>query len=114
MANFIVTMGQRIVRLRELVGMQQQELAALAGVSNCSISQIESGGRAEPRFTTVMAIAQIFGVDAKYLALGGKEPHGSDLQRAVEKARALYRPKPGSKKHSKKEKASSRTSHAIR
>jgi transcriptional regulator with XRE-family HTH domain len=48
--------------LREAAGMSQQALAVAAGVSISVVTQIEQGKKADPRLSTVAALAKALGV----------------------------------------------------
>lgn len=51
--------GEALRRLRQLAGLQQQEVAALLGITPGALSQWESG-RTELRVTDVQKLAQAF------------------------------------------------------
>lgn len=70
------TLGQRVREAREELGWKQGELARRAGLSQASISDIESGNT-QPEFvkaTTLVRIAKALGKDISYLT-GRREPN---------------------------------------
>lgn len=86
-----ITFGSRVVWLREAVGMKQGELADLSGIKAGHLSLIESEQRKNPQIWTCSALARVFGVSSDLLITGGKMPHPSDIQRAVDEAREVLR-----------------------
>lgn len=65
----------RIARARRYAGMEQSELAEIAGVSRKSISNWEIG-KTEPRRAALIAISFATGVSLEWLETG-KTPAGS-------------------------------------
>jgi transcriptional regulator with XRE-family HTH domain len=61
------TLGDRLRKAREELGMSQQQLADALGVDRKSISSWEVG-RHQPRYRDVSAIAGATGVDLEWLA----------------------------------------------
>ena len=57
----------RVKTLREEVGMSQQELATRAGLSMSLIAQIEQGKKADPKMSTLQALAKALSVDCTAL-----------------------------------------------
>lgn len=55
-------LARRVKELRESVGISQQTLATQAGLSVSAVFQIEQGSKADPRVSTVAAIADALGV----------------------------------------------------
>lgn len=53
--------GQRILTLRKLQGMTQDELATRAGIQRTHLGRIESG-KYNVAFTTIQAIAEALGM----------------------------------------------------
>lgn len=81
--------GRRVVSLRKTLGMNQAQLAALAGVHQTYISRIERGQGA--RISTLVSVADALKVSLDYLvsAKGADEQsheaafrHGYELARA--------------------------------
>jgi transcriptional regulator with XRE-family HTH domain len=60
--------GRRIKECREAAGMTQQELAVRAGISLSNLAQIEQGQKADPRLSTLVAVADVLGVSLDVLA----------------------------------------------
>jgi transcriptional regulator with XRE-family HTH domain len=69
----LATIGQSVKDLRAAVGLTQQELAVKAGLSVSVVSQIEQGTNADPRLSTLAALARALGVNLDQLA-GGTTP----------------------------------------
>lgn len=61
--------GQTIKKLREAKGLNQEELGAILGVSDKTISSWEIN-RTEPKMGIVQRIADLFGVSTDYLISG--------------------------------------------
>jgi transcriptional regulator with XRE-family HTH domain len=68
--------ASRLKVLRENAGMSQQSLAVSAGLSVSLVSQIERGSRADPRMSTIAALATALGVSLDEL-VGRKQPSSS-------------------------------------
>jgi transcriptional regulator with XRE-family HTH domain len=62
MTKPLPSLGPRVKELREAAGMSQQALAVAAGVSISVVTQIEQGKKADPRLSTVAALASALGV----------------------------------------------------
>lgn len=75
------TLAANLVLARDASGVTQSELAARAGTSRATITQIESG-RGDPRLSTLGAIADALGVSVFVLLLAGE-----DLGRLVQLAK---------------------------
>lgn len=56
------TIGQRVRRLRETKGLTQQDLAQAAELALSNVAQIERGKIADPRASTLQALAKALGV----------------------------------------------------
>jgi transcriptional regulator with XRE-family HTH domain len=57
----------RVKTLREKAGLSQLELAIKTGLSLSLIAQIEQGKKADPRMSTLQALAEALGVDCNAL-----------------------------------------------
>lgn len=77
-------LSDRVRRVRESVGMSQDELGEAAGVGRATIARIESG-KGNPRRATLIAIAFATGVSLEWLENGetpaGPGPSGGDVVR---------------------------------
>lgn len=77
-------LSDRLRRVRESVGMSQDELGDAAGVGRATIARIESG-RGNPRRATLIAIAFATGVSLDWLENGETPapdtPGGGELVR---------------------------------
>jgi transcriptional regulator with XRE-family HTH domain len=51
-----MTIGEQIRAVRIATGLSQQELARRAGVAQSAVSEIETGVRLDPKYSTVKAI----------------------------------------------------------
>ncbi|HDY5341423.1 TPA: helix-turn-helix transcriptional regulator [Klebsiella pneumoniae] len=63
------TIGERVISVRKVAGLNQRDFAARLGVSNGGISQIESD-KAMPGGDFLLRINQEFGVDITWLLTG--------------------------------------------
>jgi transcriptional regulator with XRE-family HTH domain len=61
-ANSSTTLGKAIQRARERAGMTQAALAKALGVPQGVVARLETGGRPDPRLSTVLAVANALGV----------------------------------------------------
>ena len=59
--------GIRLKTLREQAGLTQQELAFRSGLSIAVITHLEQGRKADPRLSTLRALAEALGVDCNAL-----------------------------------------------
>jgi transcriptional regulator with XRE-family HTH domain len=55
-------LSERLKALREAKGLSQQELATGADVSMSLVAKLEQGKKADPRVSTVLALASTLGV----------------------------------------------------
>jgi transcriptional regulator with XRE-family HTH domain len=76
-----VLLRHRLRIAREFAGLEQEELAALMGVSRKTVGNTETG-RVKPRPITLRAWAFHCGVPLAWIEDGGAEPHppGGDLE----------------------------------
>jgi transcriptional regulator with XRE-family HTH domain len=63
------TVGERFAALRRARGLSQRAFATKLGISQPAIALIESGATV-PRFETIRAAGEAFGVDLNVLILG--------------------------------------------
>jgi transcriptional regulator with XRE-family HTH domain len=61
------TMGARLKRLRDEKGISQQELARQCGVTQATISRLESGELQDMQTSTARRLARALGVSVDYL-----------------------------------------------
>ena len=54
-------MAARLRSMRELAGLSQEQLAAMAGLAAGTVRKIETGAVTEPGFFTVMTLLRILG-----------------------------------------------------
>lgn len=62
-----MTLGERLKATRESRGLTLRELERLSGVSNATISQIETGRNPNPTAITISRLAKALGVEVTYL-----------------------------------------------
>lgn len=62
-----MSMGERIKKHRQALGMSQQELAARVGLRRPTISEFESGRRTSMTTDTAKRLARTLGVSVDYL-----------------------------------------------
>lgn len=76
MVEMMTPLSANVLRLRKAAGLSQQKLATAAGLSISIISQIEQGATADPRGSTLRAIAGALGVglDALFALPSEEEP----------------------------------------
>lgn len=67
-------MDERIKYLRKSKGLSQDAFAALIGITQPSVSSIESG-KSEPANSTIASICKEFGCDEKWLRTGAGDPY---------------------------------------
>lgn len=84
------TFGEYIVRLRQSKGYSQRKLAQLTGLSNTTISRIESGITEKPDAETIKILAQSLDVDEEYMFMAAgyiekNEPSKPDMPRFTPK-----------------------------
>lgn len=65
-------LNERVLALREQMGLTQQDFAALCGLTNTSLSRIENG-QVEPQNGTIKKIIDRTGVDPVWLVEGKGE-----------------------------------------
>jgi transcriptional regulator with XRE-family HTH domain len=66
-----MTLGERIVWHRQLLGIGQNELADKAGISRVSLWKYEND-MCDPKLLNATCIADALGISLDYLARGGK------------------------------------------
>lgn len=75
----LTTIGSRIKYLREQQGMTQPALAAVVGISQPSMSNIESGNTVSPSAIHLMAIAAALNANPHWIVYGeGEQSMPSD------------------------------------
>lgn len=70
--------GVRLRHARKLRGMTQQELAKSSGVTQASISEVETGESKSPVGTNLIKLAQSLKVSAEWLASGKGQMEQAD------------------------------------
>jgi transcriptional regulator with XRE-family HTH domain len=70
---YMETMGDRIRQERTRLKLSQEQLGDVAGISKQAVSKIESGLTKNPELANFYALADLFRVNPRWLALG--EPH---------------------------------------
>jgi transcriptional regulator with XRE-family HTH domain len=67
-------LARRVRQLREAAGLSQQALATAAGLSISVVTHLEQGKKADPRISTVAALAGALGVTVDRLLAEADEP----------------------------------------
>lgn len=62
MSKEIPTIAKNIRKYRDKMGISQDKLSKLAGITLHTITKIESGATPDPRIETIRKIANAFGV----------------------------------------------------
>ena len=62
------------MQARQRAKLTQDELAARAGVDQTTISSLETGRKASPRFDTVLRLARALNVSPEQLRFGVTQP----------------------------------------
>lgn len=75
-------LARRLKELRDARGLTQQQMAGQAGLSMSLVTQMEQGTKADPRLSTLLALARALGVAV------------ADLIRGVEEAPPVEEPRP--------------------
>jgi transcriptional regulator with XRE-family HTH domain len=78
-----MSMGDRIKKRRQALGMSQQDLADLIRVSRQTIAQLESGVRPTMNTDTAKALARALGVSIDYLVGTWEEDQDSEREPAT-------------------------------
>jgi transcriptional regulator with XRE-family HTH domain len=81
MTKPIPHLGWRVKQLREAAGMSQQALAVAAGLSISVVTGLEQGTKADPRVSSVAAIAAALGVTVDELVASTEEKAVAKKQR---------------------------------
>lgn len=55
-------LGERLKAIRETAGLSQQEVAFRSGLSISMVGQLEQGLKRDPRLSTLLALAEGFGL----------------------------------------------------
>jgi len=63
-----LTLGERIRIARTRLGMRQADLASKVGISKTAMNDIERGKTTDPKWSTVVAIAEHLGLQLEALA----------------------------------------------
>lgn len=69
----MTTFGERLKELRERAGLRPSDLASKVGVTENAIRQMESGYIKSASFGVGVKLADVLGVSARFLALGGTQ-----------------------------------------
>jgi len=90
-ADLDETLGQKVRRLREAMGITQKELGEMLGVSYSMITQIETD-RAQPSLKTLNNLADIFGISSFYFVLDIEDEYYREQNQSTALKTALKRP----------------------
>jgi len=86
-----MTPGQKIRKLRENRGINQQQLAEITGLNQATISRIETGRVRDVKAECLTTLAKALGVTVGYLAGEVHSMKENDLFRSDADARYLIR-----------------------
>jgi len=90
-------LSQRIKRLREAAGLSQQEVAMRGDLSLSLVAKLEQGKKADPRASTLLALAKALQVRPGYL-LDDLLPPGTDHDAEDAEPKESKKKKGGKKK----------------
>jgi len=63
-------LGNRVKRLRQIRQLNQKQLSARAGISQATLSRIETGSVKQPRTSALVQLAEALEVSVDYLLTG--------------------------------------------
>jgi transcriptional regulator with XRE-family HTH domain len=86
------TLGRRIRRARLRLDITQKDLAGRTKISRTAMNLLEKGDTADPRMSTLMALADVLGVTMDYLA--GREEDKESEHKPAARATAGRRATP--------------------
>ncbi len=85
------TLGQKVRRLREAMGITQKELGEMLGVSYSMITQLETD-RTQPSLKILNNLADIFGISSVYFVMDIEDEYYRDQTNSNALKTALKRP----------------------
>lgn len=62
-----MAMGDKLRYLREQAGLSLRDVENRVGISNAAVSQIETGKIKDPRYSIVMRLCEVYGIEPKEL-----------------------------------------------
>ncbi|UCH92404.1 MAG: helix-turn-helix transcriptional regulator [Candidatus Aminicenantes bacterium] len=71
--KFFTGIGKRLVELRKVLGIQQNEMADQVGMQSSYLCDLENGNKSNPGITQLYRISKKYGVSLDYLVLGEGE-----------------------------------------
>ena len=84
MNQLMTPIGLNVKRLRAAAGLTQQELAVAAGLSVSIVSQIEQGSNADPRGSTLQALATVLNATVdELLRVSEEKTAGAEADQAA-------------------------------
>jgi transcriptional regulator with XRE-family HTH domain len=72
--TLVMPIGERVKELRSAAGLSQMDLARASGLSLSIITQLEQGVTADPRLSTLKALAAALGCDLNELGKNDDPP----------------------------------------
>ncbi|NLB53910.1 MAG: helix-turn-helix transcriptional regulator [Syntrophomonadaceae bacterium] len=90
-ADLDETLGQKVRRLREAMGITQKELGEMLGVSYSMVTQIETD-RTQPSLRTLNNLADIFGISSVYFLMDNEDDYYREQYNSNALKTALKRP----------------------
>lgn len=85
------TLADRVRVKREERGLNQADLAKKSGITQATISRIESGEVTQPKSENLLKLAQALGVTVDFLVGKSDKMEFGDALKADEKAKVLFR-----------------------
>ena len=71
--KFFSGIGKRLVEVRKVLGIQQNEMAEKVGMHSSYLCDLENGNKSNPGVAQLYRIAEQYGVSLDYLVLGEGE-----------------------------------------
>jgi transcriptional regulator with XRE-family HTH domain len=71
--KFFSEIGKRLLELRKVLGIQQNEMADKVGMHSSYLSDLENGNKSNPGISQLYRIVKQYGVSLDYLVLGEGE-----------------------------------------
>jgi transcriptional regulator with XRE-family HTH domain len=87
----VMSLGKRVAKLREEIGMNQKQLADACGLTQATISRIESEQVNELKSEALKRLAGALGVTTDFLVGNPVEPNTSGLINSDPQAKFIFR-----------------------
>jgi len=86
-----MTLGEKVRRMREKLGMNQKQLAEASGITQATISRIESGQVKELKSEALKRLAKALGITVDYLVDKTDRLTPNDIVRSDPTAQYIFR-----------------------